>query len=99
MREVSTVAASVRDGKGHRAYRRKQGVLKRRARREGLVCVHCGNPFDWSLPYNDRMAFTADHPDAIDNGGHLVRQDLAPMHRACNSSKGNLVETEIWEAT
>jgi hypothetical protein len=35
------------------------------------------------------MSFTADHPDAVANGGHLYKQDLAPMHRRCNSIKSD----------
>lgn len=89
-----------RDGHGHRAYRRKRDALKRRARRDHLVCVHCGRPFDWTITDpNDRMAFTADHPDALANGGHLVKQDLAPMHKSCNSSKGKHADVEIWAAS
>lgn len=90
---------SVRDGRGHRAYRRKQAQLKRRAQRDNQTCAWCGQPFDFSLNPFDRMAFTADHPEAVANGGHLVRQDLAPMHRRCNAAKGKRVETEIWEAS
>lgn len=89
----------LRNGHGHRAYRRKQAHLKRRAQREGLVCAHCGVPFDWTLPFNDRMAFTADHPHAIAIGGDLVKQELAPMHRHCNAAKGAHADVEIWQAT
>lgn len=96
---VIMAAKSVRDGKGHRAYRRKQERLKRRVEREGLVCEGCGEGFDLTLPYTDRMSFTADHPVAINNGGHLVKQDLAPYHRSCNSRKGDHAEVEIWGAT
>ena len=91
--------SSVRDGKGHRAFRRKQEALKRRTQREGLVCTWCGEPIDVTLPYTDRMAFTADHPEAVANGGHLYKQQLEPMHRHCNSSKGDRADVEIWEAS
>lgn len=90
---------SVRDGKGHRAYRRKQGQLKRRTARDGLVCTWCGEPIDTALPYTDPMSFTADHPEAVANGGHLVRQEITPMHRRCNAAKGNRADVEIWEAS
>ncbi|MGW9345837.1 HNH endonuclease [Streptomyces albidoflavus] len=89
----------IRDGKGHRAYRRKQAQLKRRTAAHGLFCTWCGEPIDTTLPATDRMSFTADHPDAIGNGGHLVKQDLKPMHRRCNSLKGDHADTEIWAAT
>lgn len=90
---------SIRDGKGHRAYRRKQARLKRRTANEALACAWCGEPIDTTLPSTDRMSFTADHPDAIANGGHLVKQELKPMHRSCNSAKGDRAATEIWEAS
>lgn len=93
------MTSSIRNGRGHRAYRRKQGALKRRTQRENLPCSWCGKPFNWSLPYNAPMAFTADHPRAVGNGGHLVKQELEPFHRRCNSLKGDHEEVEIWEAS
>jgi 5-methylcytosine-specific restriction endonuclease McrA len=95
---------SVRDGHGHRAYRRKQDQLKRRTARENLVCGHggdygCGLPIDTTLPREHRMSFTADHPQAIKHGGHLVKQELVPMHKSCNSRKGDHATVEVWEAS
>lgn len=92
-------AKRARDGKGKNAYLRKRAALRRRVARENLVCEACGLPFDLTLPDTSRMGFTADHPIALDNGGHLVRQDLSPMHNACNSRKSNHAEVEIWEAS
>lgn len=97
---------TIRDGKGHRAYRRKQEALKRRTGRDNLPCGYgsptgegCGQPIDITLPAGHRMSFTADHPTALENGGHLVHQDLVPMHLACNSRKGKHAPAEIWTAT
>lgn len=90
---------SIRNGKGHRAYRRKQAQLKRRTKNENLLCTWCGQPIDTTLPATDRMSFTADHPAALGRGGHLVKQELEPMHRRCNALKGDTLETEIWEAS
>lgn len=96
----------IRDGKGHRAYRRKQAALRRRTAREDLPCGYgsthgwgCGQSIDTTLPATDRMSFTADHDEALNNGGHLVRQELVPMHRRCNSSKGDAAPAPIWSAT
>lgn len=100
------MAASIRDGKGHRAYRRKRDALRRRVGRENLLCGHgstegwgCGQPFDLTLPDTSSMGFTADHPDALNNGGHLVHQDLVPLHNRCNALKSDHAPTEIWEAS
>ncbi|PRI11893.1 HNH endonuclease [Leucobacter massiliensis] len=94
----------IRNGAGHRAYRRKQAALKRRTAREGLPCgwgsdYGCGEPIDTTLPHTDPMSFTADHPNALGNGGHLVRQDLHPFHRRCNTMKGDAAQVEIWKAS
>ncbi|MFJ4038214.1 hypothetical protein ACIPVB_09005 [Microbacterium sp. NPDC090007] len=96
----------IRDGKGHRAYRRKQDALKRRTARDNLPCGYgsptgegCGDTIDTTLPPGHRLSFTADHPVALENGGDLVRQELVPMHLACNSRKGKNAPVEIWEAT
>lgn len=95
----------VRDGKGHRAYRRKQAALKRRTARENLPCGYgsthgwgCGEPIDTKLPAGKRLSFTADHDDALDNGGSLLGF-LVPMHLSCNSRKSNNAPAEIWAAT
>jgi hypothetical protein len=97
---------SIRDGKGHRAYRRQQAALKRRTAAENLPCGYnsptgegCGQPIDTTLPAGDRLSFTADHPEALDNGGRLVGQVLVPMHLSCNSRKSNNAPAEIWAAT
>lgn len=92
-------AKRARDGKGKNAYLRKRAALRRRVAREGLTCTWCGEPFDLSLPDTSRMGFTADHPDALGNGGHLVRQELEPMHNICNVHKSDQAEVEIWSAT
>lgn len=97
---------SIRDGKGHRAYRRKQAALKRRTRDENLPCGHgspsgwgCGEAIDTRLPSTDRMSFTADHDEPLGRGGKLLGQVLVPMHRACNSRKSDHAATEIWTAS
>lgn len=95
---------SIRDGHGHRAYRRKRDALKRRTQRENLPCGYgsdfgCGEAIDTTLPAKHRMSFTADHPIAVANGGHLVKQDLVPMHLKCNSRKNDAAAVEIWEAS
>lgn len=91
-------------GRGYKAYRRKRAALRRRVEREGLVCGHgsdygCGEPFDLTIPYPDRMSFSADHPIALANGGHLTRQELHPFHLGCNARKGDAEAVEIWEAS
>jgi len=93
-----------RNGKGHRAYRRKQAALKRRTAVENLPCGYgsnygCGQPIDTTLPPEHRLSFTADHPAALRHGGKLVAQALVPMHRGCNSRKGDAAPVEIWEAS
>lgn len=100
------MAQRARDGRGKTAYRRKREALKRRVARDNLPCGHgsptqegCGEPFDLTLPAGHPMAFTADHPEALANGGHLVAQILVPMHNSCNARKGNRAPVQIWEAS
>lgn len=97
---------SIRDGKGHRAYRRQQAALKRRTAVENLPCGYgspsgmgCGEPIDTTLDSKNALSFTADHDLALANGGKLVGQLLIPMHRRCNSRKGDAAPVEIWAAT
>lgn len=100
------MAGDPRDGRGHRAYRRKRDALRRRVEAEGLVCgagsdppSGCGQPFDLTLPDTSSMGFTADHPEALANGGHLVYQVLVPLHNRCNVLKGDNATVEIWTAS
>lgn len=73
---------------GDKTYRKKQSALKHKAKRLNLPCHLCGKPFDWTITnYHDPGAFSADHVEAIANGGKLLGE-LAPCHRGCNSSRG-----------
>lgn len=74
-------------GKGSAAYQRQQQALKRRCRALGLGCQNCGVEFDFD-DHNSPRGFTADHPEAIANGGRLLGQKLVPLCRACNARKG-----------
>lgn len=71
-----------------RAYRNASLTLKRKARKHNLPCHLCGQPFDWSLPYYDGMAFTADHVTPLGPGGAILGP-LLPAHRSCNAKKGD----------
>jgi hypothetical protein len=98
------MAADIRNGRGHRSYRRARARLRRRVAAENLTCGHgsdygCGQPFDLTLPDTSAMGFTADHPKALNNGGTLLGQELVPMHNACNSRKSDAAEVEIWAAS
>lgn len=88
-----------RNSFGHRAFRRSAKALRNRVAHEGLPCAWCGKPIDLTLPPTDPMSFTADHPQAIAAGGRLAGQQLQPMHRRCNSAKGDAQPVEIWEAS
>lgn len=70
-----------------RTYRKRAAELRKATSDNGWPCHLCGKPIDMSLPYTHPLAFTADHLDAIANGGNLLG-DLAPAHRRCNSRRG-----------
>jgi len=70
-----------------RAYVAKREALKRQARKTGAPCHLCGKPFNFDLDWKHPMAFTADHLDAVGNGGSMTGQ-LKPAHRSCNSRRG-----------
>ena len=70
-----------------RSYRAKAAALRKATSDNGWPCHLCGKPIDMTLPYTHPLAFTADHLDAIANGGNLLG-DLAPAHRRCNSRRG-----------
>ena len=70
-----------------RAYVAKREALKRQARKTGAPCHLCGKPFDFELDWRHAMAFTADHLEAVGNGGSMTGA-LKPAHRSCNSRRG-----------
>ena len=92
------MTAALRNGHGHRAYRRRAAALKRRVAVLDLPCHWCGGSIDTDLHHNDPMSFTADHPMPLAGGGALI-QDLVPMHRRCNALKGDDVPPVIRSAS
>ena len=70
-----------------RSYRARRDALKRIAMRKNLPCHLCGDTIDYTAPYTDRRAFTADHIEAIATGGSMTGP-LKPAHRSCNSRRG-----------
>lgn len=68
-------------------YVQRRDALKRATIKNGWPCHLCGEPFDMSLPYNDRWAWSADHLQAVADGGSMTGR-LAPAHRTCNASRG-----------
>lgn len=74
-------------GYDDRTYRKRTHALRAHVKRTGEPCWLCGQPIDLTLPYTHKMSFTADHVDALGNGGRLLG-DLRPAHRSCNSSRG-----------
>lgn len=71
-----------------RSYREATARLKRQTQKNNWPCWLCREPFDWDLPYHDRMAFTADHVTSLAQGGHILGA-LKPAHRKCNSSRND----------
>lgn len=69
-------------------YVKRTQALRRAVEAQGLPCHLCDNPIDLTLPSTHPMSFTADHLDAIANGGSLYGS-LAPAHRRCNSRRQN----------
>ena len=57
------------------------------AKAKGIGCSNCGQPFDFA-DHNSKRGFTADHPEALANGGRLLGQKLVPLCRECNARKG-----------
>ena len=69
-------------------YLKRTAALRRAVETHGLHCHLCDKPIDLTLPSTHPMSFTADHLDAIANGGSLYGS-LAPAHRRCNSRRQN----------
>lgn len=79
--------APARNGRNLRSYRRKAKKTLRAMPGETVVCWICGEPIDLTLHYQNPMAGTADHLDAVGTGGHILGE-LRPAHRSCNSRRG-----------
>lgn len=87
-----TATDKIRSGKGGKAYQRERSNLMKWTQANDVSCFECGKAFDWTITdSNNRGYFTADHPINIAHGGKINGQELEPMHRGCNSRKGNRV--------
>lgn len=86
-RQVGAYVMGSSDGRSHRMWVELKAWAK-----ENLpwICHLCGQPIDRTLHYNDRMAWTLDHVQSKERFPDLVhvKSNVAPAHRACNSSKG-----------
>lgn len=77
------MAGNPRNG---RPYRRLVAQLKAL----GLPCARCGHNIDPTLDARHPMSFTLDHITPLSRGGSLLDPANArPMHRRCNSARGN----------
>lgn len=75
---------------GDREYRKRRAAAIRQARKDNADCSLCAGergPIDWDAPAGQPLAPTADHTEAIANGGHL-HGHITVAHHSCNSSKG-----------
>ena len=79
--------------RNNHSYVQRREALKRIAMRKNLPCHLCGDPIDYTAPYTDRRAFTADHIEPIATGGSMTGP-LKPAHRSCNSRRGDKPLTE-----
>ena len=93
------MTANIRNGRGHRMYRRKAQRLKRDTEANKTPCAWCGGQIRFDVPPTHPQSFTADHPIAIANGGHLYQQELKPMCRSCNAKKSDSAPPIIRPAT
>lgn len=74
----------------HRRYREAKARLFARAKATGAACHLCGKPIDWDAHYNDDMAPSADHADAVATSGpNGMFGRLLISHRLCNSRRGS----------
>ena len=77
-------------------YVAKRDALKRQARKNSAPCWLCGHSIDYDLDWKHPMSFTADHIEAVANGGSMTGA-LAPAHRSCNSRRGKRAPTRPLE--
>lgn len=75
-------------GLDDKTYRKRTAALK--AQRDD--CWLCRKPIDYTLPWNHKLAFTADHVQPRSKGGNLYGE-IRAAHRSCNSSRSNRVTT------
>jgi hypothetical protein len=86
-----------RNGPGHRAYRAKT----KRLRAQSAVCWLCGEAIDRGLPAKHPRSWTADHVEALAQGGELLGE-LRPAHLDCNARRGagritpNVKTSDAW---
>lgn len=72
-----------------RLYRTQRLALRARCEREGIACVLCGDPFDFSLRYPHPMSFVLHHdPPLADGADPCDVTGQWPAHKVCNEVQG-----------
>lgn len=81
-------------------YTKRRDALKRKAKASNSPCHLCKGakgPILYEEDYRHPLSFTADHVDAVGNGGRMLGL-LMPAHRTCNSSRGKKQLEEFLDA-
>lgn len=78
---------------GDRTYRKRAAALKAKAKRNAIPCHLCLKPINWDADWKAADSFTADHIEALAQGGRLLGE-LRPAHRGCNARRGKRDLTE-----
>jgi len=81
-----------RDPRSTSAWERLRLECYARDRDRNAVCVHCGQPIDYSVrPSSTDDSYEPDH--RVDVAKHpeyaLLPENVQPSHRRCNRARGN----------
>lgn len=75
-----------------RAWKKLAAAYRAECEAAGARCWLCPRPIDYTLPRNDRWAFTVDHLIPLALGGDCMDRTLfRPAHRRCNSSRAHRI--------
>jgi len=88
---MSKLADGTTDPRGTPAWKRLRIQCYERDRIRGAVCVHCGQPIDYSVkPSSTDDSYEADHRIPVDTHPEyaLLPENVQPSHKRCNRSRG-----------
>ena len=88
---MSRLSSGIKDPRGTPAWQRLRLECFARDRDKNAVCVHCGQPIDYSVkPSSTNDAYEPDHRIDVATRPELalIPENVVPSHRHCNRARG-----------
>lgn len=93
--QLATNEALIGSSRGRTSRNHRRLSANQRAKH--LPCHLCGQPIDYTLPWDDQMAYQPDHYYPVSTHPHLAEDpgNYRSSHARCNKARGDTPMTAI----